>query len=112
MNRATPPGRDPRPVCVIVQARARPGRAEDVKRELMLIADPIRANPDCLDYRVYQDRSDPHSLVFWERWSSEEAMEANLERQYMAAYLAQSDDLYERRHWNFYDEVHRVPELP
>jgi quinol monooxygenase YgiN len=101
---------DDRPVCVIVRARARAGRGDDVSRELMAIADRIRANPDCLDYRVYRDREDPDGFVFWERWTSEEAGEENLRRDYMRGYLARCDELYEQRTWEIYLEVHPVEE--
>jgi len=102
--------RDPRPVCVIVRARARPGKADEVRRELMAVAHLIRANPGCLDYRVYQDRADPDSFVLWERWISEEAGEENLQRRYMAAYLARCDALYQHRRWDYFDEVHATAE--
>ncbi len=99
-----------RPVCHIVHARALPGRAADAERAVMGVADAIRANPDCLDYRVYRDRADPESFVFWERWISEEAIEAHLRRRYMADYLARCDELFASRSWRSYDEVHRLEE--
>jgi quinol monooxygenase YgiN len=99
--------RDPRPVMVVVHARARVGMEHVAKRELMAIAEPIRANPDCLDYRVYQDRRDGQSFVFYERWVNEPAFEAHLERDYMDAYKSRVDDLFEGRRWDYMQEVHR-----
>jgi hypothetical protein len=54
------------------------------KTALMEIADPIRANPDCLDFRVYQNRYDPQSFVLWERWVSEQACLDHGKSDYMA----------------------------
>jgi quinol monooxygenase YgiN len=95
----------PDPVCVVVRARARPGMAEEVARELGAMSGPIRANPDCLEFRVCQGRDDPAAFVVWERWSTREAGVANLERPYMAAYLARADELFEQRAWAAYDEL-------
>lgn len=100
--------RDPRPLMVVVYARAKPGMEAEAKKELMKIADPIRGNPHCLDYRVYQDRRDPASFVFYERWVDEECFEAHLGREYMDHYKGLADDLFESRRWHYMQEVHRV----
>jgi quinol monooxygenase YgiN len=99
---------DERPLMVAVHVLARPGQAERAKAELMTLADAIRANPDCLDYRVYQDRREPLKLLFYERWVSEAAFERHLEREYMDDYKAIVDELFERRRWHYLDEVHRL----
>jgi quinol monooxygenase YgiN len=105
-------GRDPRPVCVIVPGRARPDQIEQVKTALMKIADPTRANPDCLDFRVYQNRYDPQSFVLWERWVSEQALLDHGKSDYMAEYNAQKDRLFESLgagnvDGGFFQEIHR-----
>jgi quinol monooxygenase YgiN len=99
---------DGRPLMVAVHVLARPGQAELAKAELMKIAEPIRANPDCLDYRVYQDRREPLKFLFYERWVSESAFEQHLEREYMDDYKAIVDELFESRRWHYLDEVHRL----
>ena len=80
----------------------------ETKRELMAIADPIRGNPDCLEYHVYQDRRDPTNFVFYEVWVSEEAFESHLNRSYMDHYKTRVDDLFDSRQWHYMQEVHRV----
>jgi len=100
--------RDPRPVCVIVNCRARLDKIEQAKVALMKIDDPIRANSDCLDFRVYEDREDPQSFVLWERWVSEDALLAHSKRDYMAEYMAQKDDMFENIGGGFYQEIHRL----
>lgn len=100
--------RDQRPVMVVVYVRTRPGMEDEAKKEIMEIADPIRGNRDCLEYRVYQDRRDPDSFVFYEIWVSEEAFEAHLDRRYMDHYKTRVDDLFESRRWHYMQEVHRT----
>jgi quinol monooxygenase YgiN len=100
--------RDERPLMVAVHVQAHPDQIDRAKAALMEIADPIRANPDCLDYRVYQDRRDPSAFLFYERWVSEAAFEEHLGRDYMGAYTAIVDELFSSRRWHYLDEVHRL----
>jgi quinol monooxygenase YgiN len=99
---------DERPLMVAVHVLARSGQIERAKAELMKLADPIRANPDCLDYRVYQDRREPLKFLFYERWVSESAFEQHLQREYMDDYKAIVDELFESRRWHYLDEIHRL----
>jgi quinol monooxygenase YgiN len=100
--------RDQQPVWIIVRGRARPDQVQQARVALMKIADPIRANPDCLEFRVYQDRDDPHSFVLWERWVSEEALFAHGKRDYMAEYMAEKNKMFESIGGEFLQEIHRL----
>ena len=111
------PGQDPRPVCVIVTGRARADQIEQAKTALMKIADPTRANPDCLDFRVYQNRYDPQSFVLYERWVSERALLNHGKADYMAEYNANKDKLFEALgagnvDGGFFQEIHRLDVAP
>lgn len=100
--------RDGRPVMVAVHTEVRPHQVNRAKAELMKIAEPIRANPDCLDYRVYQDRREPTTFLFYERWVSENAFEEHLNRDYMDAYKEIVDELFVSRRWHYLEETHRL----
>ena len=111
------PGQDLRPVCVIVPGRARAGQIEQAKTALMKIADPTRANPDCLDFRVYQNRYDPQSSVLYERWVSERAPLNHGKADYMAEYDANKDKLFEALgagnvDGGFFQEIRRLDVAP
>ena len=95
------------PVFVIVRGRARPEKIEEAKLALMKIIDPIRANPDCLEFRVYQDQHDPQTFVLSERWVSEQALFAHGQRDYMTEYNAQKDRLFETLGGEFLVEISR-----
>jgi quinol monooxygenase YgiN len=94
-----------RPVCTIVNIRARPETLEEAMRELAAMVGPTRANPECLELRVCQGRDDPTEFAIWERWTSVEAGVANLERPYMKAYLARAAELFESSEWSSFDEI-------
>jgi len=94
------------PVCVLVRASARPDQIEQAMIALMRIAGPIGANPDCLEFRVYQVRDDPRSFILLEQWISEEALSDHQKRGYMAEYMAQKDKIFERLGGDFLREVH------
>jgi quinol monooxygenase YgiN len=95
-------------VSIMIRLRARPGQVHRANVAFMKIADPIRANPDCLEFRVYQDRDDPQSFVLWERWVSEEALFAHGKRDYMAEYMAEKDQIFESIDGEFLQEIHRL----
>jgi quinol monooxygenase YgiN len=102
----TPRAQDPRPLSIIVRGHARPDQIEQAKLALKEIADPTRANTDCLEFRMYQDRDDPRSFILWERWASEEALWAHGDRDYMAEYNAQKDKIFESIGGEFLQEIH------
>jgi quinol monooxygenase YgiN len=96
---------DPRPVCVIVNGRARADQIEQAKLALKKVAGPTRANPDCLAFRVYQDQHDPQAFIFWEQWASEEALWVHGERDYMAEYNAHKNEIFENLGGTFLQEI-------
>jgi quinol monooxygenase YgiN len=106
VEKPTAGGRDVGPVCIIVHGRARSDKVGEAKDQLMKIVDPIRANPDCLEFRVYQDRDDPQSFILWERWVSEEAVFAHGKRDYMAEYMAKKGEIFESLEGEFLQEIH------
>ena len=101
-------GQDPRPVSVIVNGRAKPNRIEEVKLALMKVADPTRANPNCLGFHVYQDRYDPQEFILCERWISEQALLDHGESDYMEEYNAQKGEMFESLAGHFCQEIQRL----
>jgi quinol monooxygenase YgiN len=58
---------------VVVGLRAKPGKEEQLKRNLSAVVEPSRQEPGCLRYELFEDRSDPALFVFVEHWASLEA---------------------------------------
>ena len=82
------------------------------QRALEKITGPTRANPDCLELRVFQDRDDPRSFTLLEHWVSLEANMAHGKRDYMAEYMAAKNEIFEDISGDFVQELHPPTPMP
>lgn len=94
-NQAPPPKEHPGPILFLVRLQARPDMSDAAERALEKIADPTRANPDCLEFRIFRDRDNPHLFTLLEHWVSVQAVMAHGQRNYMAEYVATKDLIFE-----------------
>lgn len=78
---------------VVAHIIAKDGMAEQVKQELAALLAPTHAEPDCIDYILHQSNDDPHMFVFYENWTSKDALDAHLQKPHLQAFLAKADDL-------------------
>ncbi|WP_327232986.1 antibiotic biosynthesis monooxygenase [Streptomyces sp. NBC_01317] len=95
----------PGPLVVLVKLRTRPDKITAARQALEKITEPTRANPDCLELRVFQDRDDPRSFTLLEHWTSLEANQAHAARDYMAEYMAAKDEIFEDISGEFIQEL-------
>ena len=64
-------------VTVIASIKVKPGM-EDRARELLLsIVAPTLEEPGCVNYDLHQSTTDPTDFMFYERWTSDEALAAH-----------------------------------
>jgi quinol monooxygenase YgiN len=99
------PEKYPGPLVVLVRLQARTGKADAAQQALEKITDPTRANPDCVEFRVLQDKDDPHSFTLLEHWVSLEANAAHGKCDYMAEYMATKNDIFEDIDGQFVQEI-------
>jgi len=90
---------------IIIHSHARPDKIEQARAALIKIMEPIRADPECLDFRVFQDEREPKLFIIWEEWTSEEAIMDHSKRDYMKEYTAQKNILFEGSEGNFLQEI-------
>jgi quinol monooxygenase YgiN len=65
------------PVTVLASIKVKAGM-EDRARELLLsIVAPTRDEPGCLNYDLHQSTTEPTEFMFYERWTSDEALAAH-----------------------------------
>lgn len=64
---------------VVAQLRARPGKEKVVKEELLKLLAPTRAEKGCLQYDLHQSAEDPALFLFYEEWTSAEALQLHFE---------------------------------
>jgi quinol monooxygenase YgiN len=90
---------------VLIRLYAREGQVEAALRELRTIIEPIRANPDCFEFRVFQDKETPRKFTLVEQWTNMEAVLAHGQRDYMADYMATKSTVFESIEGEFVTEL-------
>ncbi len=80
-------------VTVVAYLRARPGKAEALRRELLGLLGPTRAEDGCLNYDLHVSQDAPGTFMFHENWTSKEHLDRHLESPHLTALKAKLDDL-------------------
>ena len=62
---------------MIVEFHAAAGCREELRRELLLLVPPTRAEAGCTRYDLHADESEPDCFVFYETWASKAAHAAH-----------------------------------
>jgi quinol monooxygenase YgiN len=62
-----------RELFIVVALRAKRGKEDDLRRDLIAVVQPSRKEEGNLDYDLFVDQSDPRRFVFVEHWASREA---------------------------------------
>jgi quinol monooxygenase YgiN len=80
-------------VTVVAKLTAKPGREDDVRRTLLALVPPTRAEAGCLNYDLHQSKDDPGIFVFYENWINRTALDEHLQKPYLQDLFARADDL-------------------
>src|SRR3954469_12150667 len=78
---------------VTIGFRAKPGKAEDLLRELRNRVPIARTEAGTLDYRLYRSRTDDHVFFLFSRYASEKSFDIHLYQPYALSLMAQFEDL-------------------
>ncbi|WKL23611.1 putative quinol monooxygenase (plasmid) [Agrobacterium tumefaciens] len=62
---------------LVAVLKAKPGKAEELRRRLEEIIPDVRKEPGCLAYNLHVDRSDGSAFVMLEAWESAAALDAH-----------------------------------
>jgi len=54
------------------------GEVDAVRHAHLVMVEPTRAEPGCLDYDLYQSSEDPSVMFFYENWSDPDALAAHM----------------------------------
>lgn len=72
-------------VSVLWDAKARPGKEQDLKAFITAAVTPSRNDPGNIDYEAHEVEGQSGSFVIYERWESRAHLEAHLGAPRMAA---------------------------
>jgi quinol monooxygenase YgiN len=82
---------------LIVAARmvAKPGKEEALRATLMGLIEPTRKEAGCILYDLHEEQGKPGSFLFFEKWTSKQALDEHLAMPYLKALLAAAPELVE-----------------
>src|SRR6186997_3644909 len=84
------------PIHVIARHRARPETIEEVRRILLSLLEPSRAEAGCLKYELLQNADDPTDFTFVETFASEDALRLHAAAPYIAGLAPKLKELVAR----------------
>lgn len=81
------------PVTVVVRIRAKEGREAEVRRELLALLAPTRAERGCLAYEMHEMPDEPTLFLFHETWASDADLDRHLMETHVQSWIAKADAL-------------------
>jgi quinol monooxygenase YgiN len=81
------------PVTVVVRIRAKAGSEDQVRRELLALLAPTRAEPGCLGFDLHEMPDEPTLFLFHETWASDAALDRHLMEPHLQRWIAKADGL-------------------
>jgi quinol monooxygenase YgiN len=80
-------------VTVLARVKARAGKEDEVRRLLVALVAPSRAEAGCLNYDLHQSTTDPTEFMFYENWVSRAALDAHAAMPYLDEFDARAAGL-------------------
>jgi len=78
---------------VVAEMLAKPGKEEELRRQLLALMEPTRKEEGCVQYDLHVDTGAPGRFLFYENWTSRERLERHLASPHLAAFRAVAGDL-------------------
>lgn len=76
---------------IVASIRARAGRVELVRDELVRLIGVTRGEAGCVQYDLHQDNEDPSRFLMFENWESREQWRAHMEAPHLRAFLSATE---------------------
>jgi quinol monooxygenase YgiN len=93
-------------VTVIAHIQAKPGMEGEVKKALLGLCGPTRAEKGCINYDLHQSPNDPTLFLFHENWASKRDLDAHSKSAHLQAWRKRAVDLLvEPTHVTLWSEI-------
>lgn len=82
---------------LIVAARmtAKPGKEDELRKTLKGLIEPTRAEAGCVQYDLHEEQGKPGSFLFFEKWTSKQALDEHLAMPYLKHLFSVAPQLIE-----------------
>jgi len=78
---------------VIAVIKAKEGKESETKQALQSLVGPTRTETGCIDFDLYQANDDRSTFMFYENWTSQEALNAHMQTPHIKAFGQKAADL-------------------
>lgn len=82
---------------VVAEMTAQSGKEDELRRKLTGFVAPTRAEDGCVHYDLHEAEDQPGHFLFFERWTSPEALEAHLASPHIASVLPELGSVLAQR---------------
>ncbi len=76
------------PLALVVEFRAAPGRADELRAALLDLTVATRSEDGCLRYDLHESVDDPDVVVFYEVWATPAAHAAHDSTEHVTSFVA------------------------
>jgi len=83
----------PQKLTVIAVITAKPGMESQTKEALEALVTPTRAEKECINFDFYQATDNRCLFMFFENWTSKEALDEHMQAHHIKAFGAKAGDL-------------------
>lgn len=80
---------------VAARMAAKPGKEDALRKTLMGLIEPTRAEAGCIQYDLHEEQDKPGSFLFFEKWTSKQALDEHLATPYLKHLFTVAPDLIE-----------------
>jgi quinol monooxygenase YgiN len=80
-------------ITVVAEMFARPGREAELKTELLAMVEATRREEGCAQYDLHVNDGDPGNFVFYENWTSREALDRHAASPHLKAFGVKAPEL-------------------
>ena len=86
-------GAVPKALTVIARIEAKPGCAGRVRKALLALIPPTRAEKGCIDYELHNQRGSKRVFLFYENWLSKSCLDRHLRQKHLKDFDRQTRSL-------------------
>ena len=83
----------PELLTVVAEMQAKPGREEDLRKALLALIEPTRAEDGCVQYDLHIHSNDPARFLFYENWASPAHLARHAASAHLTAFVAAAGSL-------------------
>ncbi len=80
-------------VTVVAEMKAKLGKEAELKENLIGLLHPTHQEEGCINYDMHQSAEDSSTFLFYENWTSKEALDQHLAMPHLKAFFAKTPDL-------------------